>query len=117
MTRIPRLLLSVAAAAALAGGTLAVTVSPGSAVADAQTRRLVAPRGRRVGCPDLPLQRRGLRLRRRARALGVDNPAVTPSTSVADAARPAPRAVRRGVRRTQPGTTLTEPRPPHTVDR
>ena len=87
MNRIPRLLLSVAATAALAGGTLAVTGSPGSAAADAQSTassRLAADASRwpaptapaavsttSSACPP---------------ASTLDDPGVSSSTSVADAA-------------------------------
>jgi bacillolysin len=86
LKRIPRLLLSLAASAALTGGTLAVTGSPGTAAADAQS----------TGSSHLAADATG-RLTYRSAGSGydfvgvpagvtVDDPGVSASTSVADAA-------------------------------
>ena len=107
MNRIPRLLLSVAAIAALAGSTLAVTGSPGTAAADAEataSSRLAADASGALtyrsagGVYDFVGVPAGVT---------VDDPGVSSSTSVADAA--AAHLARYGAAfgSKQAGTTLT----------
>ncbi len=107
MKRIPRLLLSVAASAALAGGTLAVTGSPGTAAADAQT----------TASSHLAADASGELTYRSAggvydfvgvpAGVTVDDPGVSSSTSVTDAA--AAHLARYGAAfgSTQAGSTFT----------
>ncbi len=115
MNRVPRLLLSVAASAALAAGTLAVTGSPGSAAADA--RSAAASRLEADASGSLTLRSSGGVYDFVGVPAGVelDDPAVSASTSVADAA--AAHLARYGAAfgAAQSGTTLTEMRAGETV--
>ncbi len=108
MNRIPRLLLAVAATAALSASTLAVTGSPGTAAADAQataSSRLAADASGSLtyrshgGVYDFVGVPAGV---------DVDDPAVSSSASVADAADAHLARYGAAFGSAQRGTTLTK---------
>jgi bacillolysin len=112
---VPRLLLSIAAAASLAAGTLAVTGSPGSAAADAQSVAASHLKGDASGALTYRSSGGVYDFVGVPAGVTLNDPGVSSSTSVADAA--AAHLARYGAAfgSKQAGTTLTELRSASTV--
>ncbi len=115
MNRHARLLLSIAAAAALAATTLAVSGSPGVAAADAQSVATSHLKGDASGALTYRSEGGVYDFVGVPAGVTLDNPAVSASTSVADAA--AAHLARYGAAfgSAQRGTTLSELRSSETV--